>query len=220
MIVQIYDITSPEEALKLCEVGVDNIGVVVGHGNYINEVRPMRAREIFLSLPNNNSGVALTVSSEVEEIKKFIAESEPDILHLAAPPSEVLPQHIRQIKQDFPDISIMRTVPVVGEESVATALVYDNECDYLLLDTKDVLSGRIGITGKTHNWDISKKIVEEASSKIILAGGLGPGNVEEAIQKVNPFGVDSKTRTDTDDGRRKDIMKVKEFVKRAISVKI
>lgn len=67
--------------------------------------------------------------------------------------------------------------------------------------------------GETHDWGLSKKIVESVFIPVILAGGLGPDNVAEAISKVKPFGVDSKTKTDKDDGSGKDIEKVREFVK-------
>ena len=219
MIVQIYEITTVAEALKLAEMGVDNIGVAVGKGTYVNEIHPYKAKEIFLALPENVKGVALTLLSNLEEIREIVSESEPDILHIATSPESILPQHIEAIKKDYPELEIMRTIPVIGEESVAAAMVYDGLCEYLLLDTKDAESGQIGITGKTHDWSISRKIVDTVSSKVILAGGLGPENVVKAIQIVAPYGVDSKSKTDKIGGRGKDIIKVKRFVDIAKSVK-
>jgi phosphoribosylanthranilate isomerase len=55
---------------------------------------------------------------------------------------------------------------------------------------------------------------------VIIAGGLGPDNVMDAIRAVQPAGVDSKTKTDKDDGSHtKDLQKVRRFVERAKSLK-
>lgn len=212
MIVQIYEINSVKDALKMAELGVDHVGVVVGNGEYENEVHPYKAKEIFLALPEKVKGIALSLSSDINQISRAITDSEPDILHLATPPKDFLPPQIDNIKKMFPEIELMKTIPVTGEESVATAMVFDGVCDYLLLDTKDDESGQIGMTGKVHDWDISAKIVESVDSKVILAGGLSPENVVDAIKKVSPDGVDSKTKTDKLQRKGKDFIKVKRFV--------
>ena len=62
---------------------------------------------------------------------------------------------------------------------------------------------------------MSRRIVETVSIPVILAGGLGPDNVAEAIDIVHPAGVDAKTKTDRNGSHDKDIRKVKEFVHKA-----
>ena len=70
----------------------------------------------------------------------------------------------------------------------------------------------------THSWQIDRTIVENVNVPVIIAGGLGPDNVIDAIRTVRPAGVDSKSRTDKDDGSHtKDVQKVKRFVERARS---
>ena len=218
MIVQIYEITSPEEAIRVANMGVDHIGVVVGDGKDENEVRPYKARDIFLSLPEKIKGVALTKIADIAAIKQLVMESEPDILHLAGSFGEILPDYLSEIKKEFPELEIMRTIPVVGEESVVAAMMYDGACDYLLLDSKDVETGHVGGTGRTHDWDIDAKIVESVETSVIIAGGLGSDNVQDAIRKIRPFGVDSKTKTDKIGGKGKDAIKVKLFATKAKSV--
>ena len=217
MIVQIYEITNITDALRICGIGADHIGVVIGDGRNENEVRPYVAKEIFLGLPRDKKGVALTGSSDLIEIKKVITDTEPDIIHLASYSQLISPQDIENIKKEFPKAEVMLSIPVVGEESVVAAMMYDGICDYIQLDTKDPITGRVGITGKIHNWSISKKIVESVNTKVILAGGLGPENVVEAIRKVNPYGVNSKTLTDKPGGTEKDLLKIKSFVELAKS---
>jgi phosphoribosylanthranilate isomerase len=107
----------------------------------------------------------------------------------------------------------MRSIPVVGDESIAIARSYDAIADMLLLDSHQPGDVQIGVLGVTHNWEIDRKIVESVRIPVIIAGGLGPDNVVDAIRMVRPAGVDSKTKTDKDDGSHtKDLQKVERFV--------
>ena len=72
----------------------------------------------------------------------------------------------------------------------------------------------VGASGKVHDWNVSKAIVDSVKIPVVLAGGLSPENVREAIERVKPWGVDSLTHTNKtlDDGNFvKDIIKVREF---------
>jgi phosphoribosylanthranilate isomerase len=70
----------------------------------------------------------------------------------------------------------------------------------LLLDSHNAGDRQIGALGLTHDWELDRKIVETVRVPVIIAGGLGPDNVMQAIRAVRPAGVDSKTKTDKDDG--------------------
>jgi phosphoribosylanthranilate isomerase len=107
---------------------------------------------------------------------------------------------------------------VTGEESIAIAKSYDRIADMLLLDSHRPGDLQIGALGTTHSWEIDRKIVESVRIPVIIAGGLGPDNVIDAIRGVGPAGVDTKTKTDNDDGSHtKNLQKVKLFVARAKS---
>jgi phosphoribosylanthranilate isomerase len=106
----------------------------------------------------------------------------------------------------------MRSVPVVGPESIDIARAYEGIADYLLLDSYRADDKQIGALGITHDWSISRRIVEEMRTPVILAGGLGADNVAEAIRSVRPAGVDSKTKTDKGDTHTKDLDKVRSFI--------
>jgi phosphoribosylanthranilate isomerase len=85
--------------------------------------------------------------------------------------------------------------------------------DLILLDTKVIDMPGVGATGKTHDWDISRRVVEAVSLPVILAGGLDASNVVAAATIVKPWGVDSNTRTNlAGDPVAKDMQKVREFV--------
>jgi phosphoribosylanthranilate isomerase len=119
---------------------------------------------------------------------------------------------VKAIKASFPAVKIMRTIPVRTEADVALAVSYEGVADYLLLDTCKAGGPSIGATGCVHDWSLSRKIVLGSSVPAILAGGIGPENAEEAIRRVGPAGVDSKTLTDTADGSAKDLNKVRLLV--------
>lgn len=160
------------------------------------------------------------MSSNLKEISELVKEINPDILHLGTVPESLSPTDVKKLKQKFPNLNIMRSIPVVDEESIKLAKRYDGIVDYLLLDTYKKEDSQVGATGETHNWDISQKIVKSVKIPVILAGGIGPDNVAKAIKKVRPAGVDSKTKTDKMGSHRKDIKKVKEFVKVAKSFEL
>lgn len=109
----------------------------------------------------------------------------------------------------------MRSVPVYGEESIEIARSYEGVADYLLLDSHRPSDRQIGALGVPHDWSISQRIVEVVSTPVILAGGLGPENVAEAIRRVRPAGVDSKTKTDRDGSHAKDLERVRRFYEAA-----
>jgi phosphoribosylanthranilate isomerase len=214
MIAQIYEVGNPTEAKKLAEIGVDHIGVLVGKGKYPRELSIEQVKEIFQSLPANVKKVALSLSDNLEEISEIIDQVHPDVLHLGIT-EELLPiTKIKEIREKYPQLKIMRAIAVVDEKSIELAKEYDGIVDYLLLDT---YKSQFGATGETHDWSISQKIVEAVKIPVILAGGLGVENVADAIEKVKPAGVDSKTKTDKVGSHEKDIKKVKEFIKIAKS---
>jgi phosphoribosylanthranilate isomerase len=110
---------------------------------------------------------------------------------------------------------MMRSVPVVDERSVALACDYEGVTDFLLLDSFRPADRQVGALGVTHDWSISRRIVEEVRVPVLLAGGLGPDNVTDAIRAVRPAGVDSKTKTDRDGSHAKDIERVHRFCEAA-----
>ncbi|OGZ36082.1 MAG: hypothetical protein A3A94_01805 [Candidatus Portnoybacteria bacterium RIFCSPLOWO2_01_FULL_43_11] len=219
MITQIYEAQNFDEAKNLVEVGVDNVGVLVGNGEYPREFSPEQAKEILLGVTGQAKKVVLSLSKNLKDIIEIVGKTNPDILHLGTAPESLSPEDVQDLKKQFPDLKIMRSIPVRDEGSVELAKQYDGVADYLLLDTQKKGDTQVGATGETHNWSMSKKIVESVSIPVILAGGLGPDNVAEAVIKVKPFGVDSKTKTDKIGSHEKNIEKVKEFVRIAKATK-
>jgi phosphoribosylanthranilate isomerase len=216
MIVQIYETQHASEARALEAVGVDHIGVLVGQGRYARELQPTQARKIFQGVSRARR-VALSLSDDLEEVIEVVAQTVPDILHLGTVPEALGPEAVVTLKTRFPALQLMRTIPVIDAQSLPLAQQYDGLVEYLLLDTYQPGDTQVGATGAAHDWDLSRRIVRSVHTPVILAGGLGPQNVAEAIHTVRPAGVDSKTHTDQDGGLGKDIEKVRAFVRIAKS---
>jgi len=97
-----------------------------------------------------------------------------------------------QIRQALPGVKLVQVIHVVGDESVEEALRIADEVDALLLDSgnPNLQVKELGGTGRVHNWKLSRKIRESIQKPLFLAGGLHAGNVQEAVETVQPFGVD------------------------------
>lgn len=214
MITQIYETQNYNEAKELVNLGVDYVGVLVGiKDEYPGELSTEQAVEVLRGVTGHAKKVVLSLSKNLDDIAIIVNKTNPDILHLPAEPKDISPTDVQVLKKQFPNIKVMRTIPVGNEECIELAKQYDGIADYLLLDSRRKKDNQIGATGETHDWNLSRKIVESVSIPVILAGGLGPDNLAEAILKVKPFGVDSKSKTDKIGSRGKDMEKVKEFVK-------
>jgi phosphoribosylanthranilate isomerase len=212
MLVQIYEVQTPEEAVALAALGVDHIGVLVGGGAFPRELPAGHASAIFAALPPAAKRVALSLSADPAEIALVIEQTRPDIIHIGAAVELFSADDTQALKVAFPDTQIMRAIPVVDETSIEWAKEYGDVADFLLLDSHEPGDRQIGGLGRTHDWSISRRIVDEVGVPVILAGGLDGDNVAAAVAAVRPAGVDSKTRTDRADGKGKDLDKVRRFV--------
>lgn len=77
-----------------------------------------------------------------------------------------------------------------------------------------LLDSETGGSGKIHNWEISSRIVKEIFPfPLILAGGLSPENIQDAISKVKPFGVDVMSGVNMNNSKSKDSDKISKFVR-------
>lgn len=211
MLTQIYEISTPAEARAISKIGVDHIGVLVGNGEFPRELSVEQAAEVAAAVVPSSKVSALFLTADVSLIERWAREMRPAIVHLGAAPELLSPDDVATLKTSLPDALIMRSVPVVGEESIGIARSYRGIADFLLLDSHRPSDRQIGALGVTHDWSISRRIVAEVRMPVVLAGGLGPDNVAEAIRSVQPAGVDSKTKTDREGSHQKDTERVRCF---------
>ncbi len=211
MLTQIYEVSTPEEARSISEIGVDHIGVLVGNGEFPRELPEKAAAQVAAAIVSPSKFLALFLTADLSLIEQWARKLQPAIIHLGAAPELLSPDAASALKGKLPGMLIMRSVPVIGEISIDIASSYDAIADFLLLDSHRADDRQIGALGITHDWNISRRIVELVRTPVILAGGLGPDNVAHAIRTVRPAGVDSKTKTDQDGSHRKDLDRVRQF---------
>lgn len=219
MVVQIYSITKPEDAKKLCEMGVDNIGVMVGNQQGKYTLTYDFANKVFNEILPGHKKVAFSKSEDIRDLFEICDKTRPDILHIGTTDIRLKKSDVDLITDKFPDIELMKSIFVQDKTAIQDALFWQDSVHYLLLDTTTAESPS-GATGKIHDWNIGREIVNKIHIPVILAGGLKIENVAEAIRTVRPYGVDSMTGTNLDDSTQKDFNKVSEFVKLAKSVTI
>ena len=215
MLTQIYEIATPAEARAVSAIGVDHIGILVGDGEFPRELPLGAAKDVAAAVAPGSKCCALFLTARLGLVEAWAGDLRPDIVHLGAAAELLSPADAATLRSCLPGTSIMRSIPVSGSESVDIARSYEGIADFLLLDSHRAADRQIGALGVTHDWSISRRIVECVRIPVILAGGLGPDNVAEAIRSVRPAGVDSKTRTDRDGSHRKDLDRVRRFHKLA-----
>jgi len=204
--VKICGITRKKDALFAATHGADAIGIVnVKESKRFTELG--KAEGIFRMLPLFISRVLVASPEDIDDVKD-IEETHADSIQLHGDES---PEFIQEIR-DNSDLLIIKQIPVTGEESIEQARVYSELADAILLDTK--VGGSMGGTGKTHDWSISRKIVDSIDKPVILAGGLNPDNVAEAVKEVKPYAVDVASGVEAEPGI-KDHEKIKRFIQNA-----
>lgn len=97
-----------------------------------------------------------------------------------------------EIRTAIPSVKLVQVIHVMDEGSVDEAIRISTQVDALLLDSGNPKAAikELGGTGRTHNWQLSRKIVEQTRVPVFLAGGIHAGNVQQAISEVGPFGID------------------------------
>jgi len=216
MKIQFYSLTTVKNAVETVDAGADLIGLVVKGGIPVpEEIGVGQARDIFAAIDGRALGIALSLSTDPDKICEMANEVKPHAVHLAARNLSI--ESLKLVRERLSGIKIMAAIPVNGPSAVEVAVERSVFADYLLLDSvADSESTITGVTGMTHDWSISRKIVEAVPIPVILAGGLSADNVEDAIKAVRPWGVDSYTHTNhPGDRMNKDLTKVRTFVSTA-----
>lgn len=195
--VKICCISSPVEARMAIDMGASALGLVSSMPSGPGVVSKEMIKKIVEVVPPPIGSFLLTSKTDTQEI---IAQQQ----QLGTNTLQLVDAIQTGTYQDFtkatPGISIVQVIHVLDESNIDEALEAADQVDALLLDSgnPNLKVKVLGGTGKTHNWDISKRIVDQSPVPVFLAGGLNAGNVKEAVETVRPFGLDlcSSVRTD------------------------
>lgn len=205
MEIKICGITNAKDALAAVECGVDALGFIF-HEPSPRYVSPEKAREIIDRLPAGRvCKVGLFVNAGVPHIKSIAAQCGLDLVQLHGDEG---PEFCR----DFPASVLIKAVAPKTAEDMERIKAYAVRA--ILIDARD--RGLYGGTGKVCDWDMAAAIAGERP--LILAGGLSPDNLEEAIRKVAPAAVDINSGIESEPGKKDHakMRKAVEIAKKAV----
>jgi len=206
--VKICCIATEQEAADAVSFGASAIGLV---GKMPSGPGPISDEEIF--------AIAKTVPPPIgtflltsEQTSHGILEHHFRTLTNTIQIVDELPQRdYANIRAVAANIKLVQVIHVTGEESVDEACELAEHVDAILLDSGNpkLAVKELGGTGRQHDWRLSRRIIETCGKPVFLAGGLNADNVREAIETVQPFGLDlcSGVRTDG----KLDLRKLEQF---------
>ena len=197
MLTQIYEVTSAQEAAAISEMGVDHIGVLVGDGSFPREQPVASAVEIAASIRRPSKLSALFLSADLAfVVRAILASSSRRSCTWALRPSLSRRSMSWSSSAGFRRPWSCEACRWWAWRASTSLGATRGLRDFLLLDSYRANDKQIGALGVTHDWSISRQIVERVRVPVILAGGLGPDNVADAIRAFVPPASNSKTKTD------------------------
>jgi phosphoribosylanthranilate isomerase len=187
--IKICCIADVREARMAIEYGASALGLVGRMPSGPGPIPDERIRAIARTVPPPVATFLLTSETGAGEIIAHHQRTHTNTLQLV---DAVPPGAYAALRATLPAVKLVQVIHVRDERNIDDALQAAAEVDALLLDSgnPDLEVKELGGTGRTHNWQISRRICEQSPVPVFLAGGLRPDNVRRAIDAVQPFGLD------------------------------
>lgn len=187
--VKICCIQNLYEAETAIRSGASAIGLVAQMPSGPGPIPDEMIRQIAAVTPPPVATFLLTSHTSVSEIIKHHRRTLTNTIQIV---DTLKDGTYAELKAALPEIKIVQVIHVISEASVEEAIKISGAVDAILLDSgnPNLMVKELGGTGRVHNWNLSRKIREQVSCQVFLAGGLKPENVREAIETVEPFAVD------------------------------
>ena len=191
MRVKICGIKNETELETAVNAGADAVGFLVGQRFPSQDfILPDKAARLSALLPPFVTPVLVTHLTEPEEIAGLIERTGVTTIQLHGGSTAEQVHNLRKYLGGGAKLILAVHVGQLPDEIAPDPAEYAPFVDGFLLDSYDSSSGKVGGTGKTHNWQTSARFVSAVSRPVILAGGLTPENVVEAVRTVRPYAVD------------------------------
>lgn len=200
--VKVCGIMSEDELISAVMAGADALGFVVEIEDSRHNLSAGEAADLIRKVPVYTKSVAVIAPHDVNSAVLLAEKTRADVLQLHG---KMAPRDIAELKSR---VHQKLVAALAADAGVAEAKRYGMVADAILLDS--MVDGKLGGTGKVHDWDLSREIVRNLRVPVILAGGLNPGNVAQAIEKVRPYAVDVSSGLES--AGKKDPEKIKSFV--------
>jgi len=187
--VKICCIASVEEAWMAIDAGAAAVGLVSAMPSGPGPIPETLIAEIAATVPPGVSSFLLTCLQDADAIIDQQRRLRTNTIQIC----DRLPEGSHaQLRAALPGVSLVQVIHVTGPESVDEAIAVSPHVDAVLLDSGNqaLAIKELGGTGRTHDWNLSRRIREAIDVPMFLAGGLNPANVAAAIRGVQPFGID------------------------------
>jgi len=187
--VKVCCISSNEEAQLAIHYGASAIGLVGKMPSGPGVINDKLIYEIARNVPPPIGTFLLTSETSFENILEHHLIAQTNTIQLV---DAISIEVLKKIRIALPGVKLVQVIHIIDEESVAEAIQISEYVDAILLDSgnPNLKIKELGGTGRVHNWKLSRKIRESIQISVFLAGGLNPENVKQAIQEVEPFGLD------------------------------
>jgi phosphoribosylanthranilate isomerase len=201
-LVHVAGIRDAAEADMLIECGVTHLGFPLILDHHAEDLSVEAAAKIVREFGGRATFFLITYLNQSADIVRLCNELGVAMVQLHG---GIALEEMKRLRATQPDFRIVKSLVVTGDN---TGTLLDEVgrfspfVDAFITDTFDPLTGARGATGKTHDWAVSRKLVETSRLPVILAGGLNPRNVGEAIRAVRPAGVDVHTGIENPDGQK------------------
>ncbi len=192
--------------------GADAVGLISGVRHFSEDaVSADEARRLMALIPVFVTPVLVTHLITAREVLDLHEAVPTPVIQLH---DDIPVMEIEAVRLALPGVRLIKAIHVSDASAIDDARAAASFANALLPDTRVEAENRIGGTGRTHDWSLSRAIAEAVDVPVILAGGLNPDNVASAIDTVRPFAVDVNSGVDDANGD-KDPDKARRFIANA-----
>ncbi len=195
--IKICCISSLQEAQMAIACGADALGLVGAMPSGPGIISDELIQQITKKTPPPIATFLLTSQTKAVDIIAHYKKVQTTTIQIV---DELTDNAYHQIRIALPHVKLVQVIHVIDDDSVQQAINVSQHVDAILLDSgnPNLKVKELGGTGRTHNWDLSKRIRQQIAVPLFLAGGITPQNIKQAYEHVKPFGIDlcSSVRTD------------------------
>lgn len=187
--IKICCIGSIKEAKIAIQHGADALGLVGNMPSGPGVISDDLIIQITKTIPPPIASFLLTSETAPEQIIKHYNKVHTSNIQIV---DSLDKDQYQLIRDALPHVKLVQVIHVINEDSINEANEISNHVDAILLDSgnPNLTVKELGGTGRTHNWKLSREIVKSISTPVFLAGGINVTNVREAIDFVEPYGID------------------------------
>ncbi len=209
--VKICCISSSDEAKMAIQYGASALGLVGRMPSGPGVIGDQLINQIARLVPPPVATFLLTSETKPQEIIDHYSRVHTTTIQIV---DELEKREYAVLRKALPNVKLVQVIHIIDDRSVEEAIEVSALVDAVLLDSgnPNLSVKELGGTGRVHNWELSKEIRKSITVPLFLAGGINKDNVREAIETVQPFGIDlcSGVRTDgkLDEQKLKDFFNV------------